>query len=110
MIESISAWRQVIGITIGAIATIIVAYFTFKGKVNKEEQDDCIEALKDLEKHVIVLEDSLDQERKLRGIVEGNWNGLKLAFRIAFDEYDHKFESSPENMGMLKTLREIINK
>jgi len=110
MIDSISAWRQVIGITIGAIATIIVAYFTFKGKSNKEDQDDCIEALKELEKTVIALEDSLKQERILRGIVEGNWEGMKLAFRVAFDEYDSKFENHPENMGMLKTLREIINK
>jgi len=110
MMDSISAWRQVIGITIGATATVIVAYFTFKGKANKEDQDDCIEALKELEKHVIALEDSLKQERILRGIVEGNWEGMKLAFKVAFDEYDHRFENQPQQMGMLKTLREIINK
>jgi hypothetical protein len=103
-------WIQGLGIALGAISTVAVAYFGFKGKKNKEQHDDCTEALKLLETRVVALRDSLAQERKLRGIVEGNWEGMKLAFQVAFDEYDERFKDHPENMGMLKTLRKIIEK
>lgn len=109
MIE-VDSWKNVIGITIGAISGIIVAFISVNGKKKSNDTDDCLKALAELEKTVIALEDSLKQERKVRGIVEGNWEGMKLAFRVAFDEYDSKFEGHPEDMVMLKTLREIMNK
>ena len=109
MIEA-ESWKNVIGIAIGAVSGIVVAFITVIGRRKNNKNDDCLKALAELEKKVIALEDSLKQERKIRGIVEGNWEGMKLAFRVAFDEYDSKFGEHPEDMVMLKTLRDIINK
>lgn len=104
--EELNNWKHVIGVLIGGLATIIVATITTKNKSNKEEKSECMESLEELEKTVEALRESLREERRVRGIVEGNWEGMKLAFRMMFDEYEHK----GIDMGMLKTLREIINK
>tara|TARA_R110000772_G_C13310310_1_gene440358 strand:- start:23795 stop:24112 length:318 start_codon:yes stop_codon:yes gene_type:complete len=104
--EELNNWKHVIGVLIGGLATIVVAAITTGNKNKKEDQNECMKTLKELEETVDALKLSLREERKVRGIVEGNWEGMKLAFRVAFDEYEH----NGADMGMLKTLRDIINK
>jgi hypothetical protein len=99
-------WAQVVGIAIGSGFVFLGTYVTFKGNINKLDTDKMTTLNKGLDETIILLKKNLEEERKLRGIVEGNWEGMKLAFNLAFDEY----ESKGMDMGMLKTLRDIINK
>ena len=61
VIEELHNWKQVIGVAIGSLATIIVAFIGFKGKSGDKEKDSCIEALKVLENKVELLETSLEK-------------------------------------------------
>tara|TARA_R110000851_G_scaffold291462_2_gene445805 strand:+ start:372 stop:704 length:333 start_codon:yes stop_codon:yes gene_type:complete len=110
MIDELSSWRQVIGIAIGSVSTVVIAFLGFKGKTKKTEEDEYIKSLKELEEIIKELKKSFNEERKLRDVIEGKWEIMKQSFNLAFDEYEHKFENNPDNMGMLKTLRDIINK
>lgn len=104
----ISGSDNIIVALIGGTFAVLGIWLTGKIKNSKSETDNCIKALAKVEKTVICLKISLKTERKHRGIVEGNWEAFKTAFYIVYDEIERKGHS--EGMGMLKNLRNIIEK
>jgi len=88
-IEDTKDWLQLMGIAFGTIGAVVVALVGFK-KGDKE---------------TIKL---LETATKRLNAVETEIKEIKAGFKVAFDEYEIRFKNEPEMMGMLKSLREII--
>ena len=102
MIDQISEHKNLIAVAIGSIATVIVAFIGYKGKNNKDDQDDCIKALGEMQKTVIRLENDLED-------ANSSWKAFKTAFGVVYTEYSMKWKDHPEALGMMNSLNRIID-
>lgn len=80
-----------VGIAIGAIGGIVVAFINNKGKTALAES----KAINELTAQLTELNAKFDS--------------LKLAFALVFDQYEREFKNEPDKMAMLKDLRKAFD-
>ena len=55
------------------------------------------------------LQEALKNEIKAKDTVEAKWESLKLSFRLLYHQYEQEFGHDPNQISLLKELKEMFN-